>query len=140
MKKLTALMAALVLVALMGSFAQAEACYNLSPFNDVIRLGHLDNSSHRSLFGNWTSSSYTLPVAGAKELDFTGTPKRIGLHGTNPTGFFGGNMICALDGVTGKPWTATCVWTATTFVVSGDSLSPVSCTAARRDGPSAGQK
>jgi hypothetical protein len=141
MKNLTALMAVLALVALMGSLAQAQqACYQLHPFSDVIRLGHLDNSTHRSLFGNWTSSEYTLPLTGARELNLNGAPYRLGLHGTNPTSFFGGNMICALDGIRNQPWTATCVGTATPFVVSGDSLLPVSCTAApQREGPVAGK-
>lgn len=142
MKKLTILMAVLVLVTLMGSFAQAEACYNLSPFSDVIRLGHVTNSGHQSWFGNWSAgTSYSIPVTGAKELNLGATPKRLGLHGTNNTGDFGGNMICALDGIPNQPWTATCVGTGTPFVVSGDSLAPVSCNgASRREGPVAGRK
>jgi hypothetical protein len=140
MKKLTVI-AVLALVALMGSFAQAQqACYNLHPFGDVIRLGHLDNSTHRSVFGNWTSTEYTLPVTGARELNLNGAPYRLGLHGTNPTTFFGGNMICAVDGIRNQPWTLTCVGTSTPFVVSGDSFAPVSCSAPLRDGPPAGRK
>jgi hypothetical protein len=142
MKKLTVLMAVLALVALMGSFAQAQqACYQLHPFVDVIRLAHIDNSTHRSVFGNWTSPFYTLPVTGARELNLNGLPYRLGLHGTNnSSSSFGGNMICALDGIKNQPWTVTCVGTATPFVNSGDSLRPVSCTAApQQEGPVAGK-
>jgi hypothetical protein len=140
MKKLTVLMAVLALVALMGSFAQAQqACYQLHPFVDVIRLAHIDNSTHRSVFGNWTSPDYTLPLTGARELNLNGQ-YRLGLHGTNTSSSFGGNMICALDGIKNQPWTVTCVGTATPFVNSGDSLRPVSCTAApQQEGPVAGK-
>src|ERR1700721_2474272 len=105
MKKVIVLMAALVLVTLLGSFAQAEQCYNLAPYADVIHLSYIHSGSDQSLFGNWTASgAYSLPVVGAREANLNGGPKRVSLNGTNNTSDFGGNLICALDGTIGGPW------------------------------------
>jgi hypothetical protein len=139
MKKMVALMAALVLVTLLGSFAQAEQCYNLVPFSDVIHLSHLSSGPNQTLFGNWISSDYTLPVVGAREANLGGGPNRVSLNGTNNTSDFGGNQTCSLDGTINGPWAVACVGVNATFTVTGSAFAPVSCTAARREGNEAGK-
>ncbi len=142
MKKLTVLMAALVLVTLMGSLAQAQqVCYKLNPFSDVIKLSYHTVGSNTNLFGNWTTIFYTLPVVGAREANLNGGPKRVSVHGTNNTGDFSGNPICALDGVVNGAFTITCVGgSGGTFTNTGTNITPVSCTAdPQREGPVAGK-
>lgn len=141
MKKVIVLMAVLVLVTLLGSFAQAEQCYNLVPFSDVIHLSHINSGPDTNLFGNWITTSYTLPVVGAREANLNGGPRRVSLNGTNDTGDFGGNPICAIDGTVRGAWQITCVGGASgTFTVTGTSLNPVSCAAAKpRQGMEAGR-
>ena len=132
MKRVIGLMAALVLVTLMGGLAQAQqVCYKLNPFVDVIKLSYHTVGSHTNLFGNWTTTSYTLPVVGAREANLNGGPKRVSLNGTNNTADFGGNPICAIDGVVNGAFTITCVGgSGGTFTNPGTHLTPVSCTAA----------
>jgi hypothetical protein len=143
MKRVIGLMAALVLVTLMGSLAQAQqVCYQLKPFGDVIKLSYHLQGSHTNLFGNWSfDNAYSLPVVGAREANLNGGPKRVSLHGTNDTSDFGGNPICALDGVVNGAFTFTCVGGSNgTFTNAGTGLTPVSCTAApQREGPVAGK-
>jgi len=141
MKKAIVLMAALVLVTLLGSFAQAEQCYNLSPFSDVIHLSHISSGPDRSLFGNWIATgAYSLPVVGAREANLNGGPKRVSLNGTNDTADFGGNPICAIDGVLNGAWSLTCVGGSNgTFTTSGSAFAQVSCAAAQREGMEAGK-
>jgi hypothetical protein len=141
MKKLTVLMAALVLVTLMGSLAQAQqVCYRLNPFSDVIKLSYHTVGPNTNLFGNWTTIFYTLPVVGAREANLNGGPKSVSVHGTNDTSDFGGNPICAIDGVVNGAFTITCVGGSSTFTNTGTHLTPVSCTAApQQEGPVAGK-
>jgi hypothetical protein len=142
MKRVIGLMAALVLVTLMGSLAQAQqVCYRLNPFSDVIKLSYHTQGPHTNLFGNWTVPSvYSLPVVGAREPNLNGGPKRVSVHGTNDTSDFGGNPICAIDGVVNGAFTITCVGGSSTFTNTGTALTPVSCTAApQREGPVAGK-
>jgi hypothetical protein len=129
MKKAMVLMAAVVLVTLMGSFAQAQqVCYQLKPYDDVIKLGYHVQGNHTNLFGNWRTSNYTLPVVGAREPNLNGGPKRVSLHGTNDSADFDGNPICAIDGVVNGAFTISCVGgTAGNFSNTGTNLTPVSC-------------
>jgi hypothetical protein len=128
MTKVKALTAALVLVTLLGTFAQAEQCYKLDPFIDILRLSAVAKGRHTDLFGNWVAgTSYTLPIVGSKDLDVNGTSKRIGVHGTNNTADFGGNLLCSLDGFISGSWVLQCAGTTTPFATSGSSLTPVSC-------------
>ena len=91
MKKVIALMAALVLVTLVGSFAQGQTCYQLKPFIDIINLSHTTVGPNRVLFGNWTAGTeYSLPVVGAREPNINGGPNRVSLNGTNNNSDFGG--------------------------------------------------
>lgn len=119
----------------MSGVAQAEACYQLSPFTDVIRVSmHQDIGSigdnHIDVFGNWIAKgNYTLPSSGAMELDAgSRTVKRIGIVGTNITSGFNGNLICALDGIPKGAWQLQCSGgTAGNFQNSGNPLTPVNC-------------
>jgi len=142
MKKATLVMAGVVLLTLMSSLANAaEFCYQLSPFNDVIKLAQTNVGTHKLLFGNWVASTYALPSVGAKELDLNGVPRRIGIHATNNGASFGGNMDCVLDGIANQPWTLSCSGNpAGPFSNSGDSLKVISCSSnsAQGTGPSAG--
>ena len=135
MKKATVVLAALVLVVLMVAAAQAEICYQLSPFGDVLRLNVEINdgpvgASHHLVYGNWVFAGvYTLPLVGARELNVGSTTiRRLGIHGTNPTAFFGGNRICALDGIPGAAWTLACAAGAgAPFFANGSALTAISC-------------
>jgi hypothetical protein len=140
MKKVIALMAALVLVTLVGSFAQAQACYQLKPYVDIINLSHTSVGPNRVLFGNWTGSTeYSLPVVGAREANINGGANRVSLNGTNNTSDFDGNLICALDATVNGPFTIVCVGSSTTFTITGTAFAPVSCTEANPVGELAGK-
>jgi hypothetical protein len=125
------------LAILMGgmSTAQAEICYRLDPFGDVLRLTCQTNPSsgpmgsrHTVCYGNWIFTEYTLPVVGAQELNLGSTTvRRLGLHGTNNTTSFAGNPNCVLDGIPSNPWTLNCVGGASIFTNSGSPLTPISC-------------
>jgi len=131
MKKVMVLMAALVLVTLMGSLAQAQqVCYQLSPYSDVVHLSYHTQNGHTNLFGNWVvPNDYTLPLVGAREANVNGGPKRVSLNGTsNNPSIFNGNPICAIDGVVNGAFTITCVGGSNGIsTVGGTSLTPVSC-------------
>jgi hypothetical protein len=137
MKKATVALAVLMLVVLTVAVAQAEICYRLQPFGDVLRLDvEIDDgppgASHQLIYGNWILAGvYTLPVVGARELNAGSTTiRRLGIHGTNPTAFFGGNRICAVDGIPGGTWTVACTAGAgAPFFVGpgGTVLAAISC-------------
>jgi hypothetical protein len=143
MKKATVVMAGVVLLTLMSSFANAaDFCYQLSPFVDVLKLSQTNVGTHKLLFGDWVASgSYALPSVGAKELDVNGVPRRIGIHATNNSADFGGNMDCVLDGIANQPWALQCSGNAAgPFSITGDSLKVISCsTFAQSAGPAAGK-
>jgi hypothetical protein len=133
MTKATILTAA-AFVALMGSIAHAETCYKLSPFVDVLRLDVQiteggTNSTHESVYGNWVTSAYTLPVVGARELNVGNTSqRRLGIHGTNDTSLFGANPACIIDGIPGGAWSLTCFGgSGSRFINSGTNLAPIDC-------------
>lgn len=134
MKKTTIFMAALLASAVMVTVAQAETCMRLSPFVDILRLSvFIDEgatgTAHHVVFGNWITSSYTQPIVGARELNRGSTSvRRLGVHGTNNTLLFGGNRICAIDGIVGAAWTLTCVGgPGARFVNQGSPLATISC-------------
>jgi len=116
-----------------GSFstgAQAETCFKLNPFVDILRLviGPATNG-HRNVYGSWIAPGiYTLPVSGALELNAGSTTvRRLGIVGTNATAFFGGNLICGLDGIRGSSVKWQCSGgTGANFQNSG-TLTPISC-------------
>ncbi len=147
MKKATILMATVVFMALMGTFAHAEACYKLVPFSDVLRLDIQvneggPNSTHESVYGDWITTSYTMPVTGALELNLNSTSqRRLGIHSTNDTADFGNNPVCSLDGIPNGAWTLTCFAGAgSRFTNHGTNLQPISCaTLPPADGPEAGK-
>ncbi len=149
MRKAAVLAAALGLVVLTAAVAQAEICYRLNPFSDVLRLSiHIDDgavgSAHQNVFGNWQSSAYSLPSSGARELNRGSTAvRRLGILSTNNTGFFGGNPICSLDGIPGSAWRLTCVGgLGARFINNGTPLAPIGCgglaPSSANDGPAAG--
>lgn len=136
MKKLPAALGIFALAAIVPGVAQAEVCYKLNPFIDVIRLSVLVSPEslsvkHQMLYGNWIATgAYTLPVTGARELKSGGGGRRVGLVGTNTSTIaWGGNLICGVDGIPGGAWKAQCSGNATddNFQVSGTPFSVVSC-------------
>ena len=140
MKKMIVAMAAVGLLILTVSVVQAETCYRLYPFADYLRLSvQIDEGAtgdaHASVNGQWiarsgTTTSYTLPVVGSRELNQGSTvTRRLGLVGPNhTTTYFGNNRLCTLDGIVGGAFTITCVGgTGAIFRNSGTSLAPISC-------------
>lgn len=129
--------------------AQAETCFRLDPFIDVLKLEFGPTTSqHRNVYGNWVAPGlYTLPVSGALELDVLGsvTARRLGLVGTNATPSFGDNLICGFDGVSRDRYEVNCSGgTGADFQFSG-TLTPISCSglplsSARVAGRAAGAK
>ncbi|MFO1154786.1 MAG: hypothetical protein U1E42_14160 [Rhodospirillales bacterium] len=123
------------------SAAQAETCYKLTPFTDILRLNCTTKpatgpfgSTHTLCNGNWIApGSYTLPVVGSRELNkgstATAQARRLGLHGTNNSGSFGGNPICIIDGIPNAPFTIVCTGGAGARFVNngGTSLTPIAC-------------
>ena len=138
MKKAIVVLAALVLLAWTATMVQAETCYRLEPFIDVLRLnvqiieGPI-RGEHHLVYGNWIASDfYTLPVVGARELDKDSTStRRLGIHGTNNTEFFGANPICILDGIPDEAWFLVCTGGVEgVFTNNGPNLASISCTEA----------
>ena len=116
--------------------AQAEVCYQLKPFPDLLRVSlQIDagstNVQHELVYGNWVTSFYTLPIVGALELNAgSATVRRLGIHGTNDTSFFGANPACVLDGVPGGAWSLSCFGGGSgRFHNSGTDLAPTPCSA-----------
>ena len=128
--------------------AHAEKCYTLDPFVDLLRVSALNlltpgggvGSTHTVVVGSWIVTGiggYVLPIVGSKVLDLGTVPptvKRLGFHGTNVTGAFGGNESCALDGVPGGPWSLSCPASpnpvgpgSASFSNSGPTLTQVPC-------------
>jgi hypothetical protein len=135
MKNVATLTGALALVILNVAVAQAETCYRLTPFADILRLnietiGGAVGSQHENVSGNWISGSYTLPVSGARELNRgSSSVRRLGIVGTQITAAFGANRICSLDGIPGAAWVLTCVGgPGPRFVNAGTALTAISCT------------
>ena len=119
--------------------AEAEVCYKLTPFIDVLRLNEMTfvdsdaAGTHTLVNGNWIARGfYTLPVVGSEELDSGSTSvRRLGIH-------------CVLDGLPGGAWSLSCDGKVTgIFNNSGGSLTPISCAglvaAAEEAGKPAGQ-
>ena len=143
-------LALVAVVAQLGSIAQAETCYQLKPFVDVLRLDVQiteggTNSTHEAAYGNWITSSYTLPVVGARELNVgSSSVRRLGIHGTNDSSSFGSNPACVLDGIPGGKWSLSCFGGGSgRFSNSGTDLAPISCSSLPPNveaGPEAGSK
>jgi hypothetical protein len=137
MRKATLFLTPIALISLAIGTAQAEVCYRLNPFVDVLRLSETTfvepstGGSHALVAGNWIAHGfYTLPVVGSLELDAGSTTvTRLGIHGTQKTtNFFGGHSSCVLDGAPGGSWFLSCNGRVNgIFNNSGSSLSPVSC-------------
>ena len=136
MHKVTLFSIPLALFGLTISNAQAEVCYRLNPFVDVLRLSQTTfvepstGGSHALVAGNWIAHGfYTLPVVGSLELDAGSTTvTRLGIHGTQKTSFFGGHSSCVLDGTPGGTWFLSCNGRVDgIFNNSGSALSPISC-------------
>ena len=114
--------------------AQAETCYNLAPFVDVVRVNQTTTAdesvggTHTGVVGNWfVGGTYSLPVTGSLDTDEGGLP-RLGLHGTQHTAsFFGANADCVLDGNPGGAWTLACDAPGPAFLNSGSPLAVISC-------------
>ena len=142
MKKLSTALGILALTALAPSAANAEICYKLNPFVDVIRVTvlaspELATFKHYLMYGNWIATgSYTIPVSGARELNVgSSTARHVGLTGTNPTAFFGSNLLCGVDGVPGGAWQLQCSGAAGNFTNQGTPFAVVSCAASPKSAP-----
>jgi len=146
------ILSATVFLSISIGIAQAEVCYKLTPFIDVLRLNEMTfvdsdaAATHTLVSGNWIARGfYTLPVVGSEELDSGSTSvRRLGIHGTQHTSFFGGHSDCVLDGLPGGAWSLSCDGKVTSkFNNNGGSLAPISCgglvTAAEEAGKPAGQ-
>ena len=136
MRKETLFLTPLALFGLAIGTAQAEVCYRLNPFVDVLRLSQTTfvepstGGSHAVVAGNWIAHGfYTLPVVGSLELDAGSTTvTRLGIHGTQKTSAFGGHSNCVLDGTPGGSWFISCNGKVDgIFNNSGSALSPISC-------------
>jgi hypothetical protein len=145
------LLSTLVLVAVvaqLGSIAQAETCYQLKPFVDVLRVNvqvtdGTTHAQHALVYGDWVATtSYTMPIVGSLELNVNSTTvRRLGVHGTNDTSDFGSNPACVIDGIPGGAWTLTCFGgPGARFTNSGTDLALVACTPPIEFGPVAGSK
>jgi hypothetical protein len=86
-----------------------EKCYQLGDFADVVRLTFGET---QQVVGNWSTDDYFIPVSGTYEADASGA-HHVSIVGTDSSGSFGGNMICAIDGVPGGNFTAQCSGGAT---------------------------
>jgi hypothetical protein len=136
MKKAAFIVLSALMIAPAVDTAQAEVCYRLGPFIDVLRLAETDfvdasvGGSHTLVVGNWIAhGAYTLPVVGSFELDLGSTSvKRLAVHGVNKPGGGSGFSDCTLDGILGGAWDLACDGRkAGFFNNSGSPLTPVSC-------------
>lgn len=94
----------LLVLVLFSAFVvtQSEAgqlCWNWSPFLDIIKVSTTSTlNGHTAVNGFLTASGfYFLPVIGTFEKDPNGLDKRLSLHMTNNTTFFGGFRDCVAD-------------------------------------------
>jgi hypothetical protein len=136
MKGAKTVLASSILLGMAFSTAQAEICWRLTPFTDVIRAtefsvqgnapatGSNFGSTHNLVFGNWIaaggsavgagggSASYTLPFVGAIEFDTASTTSaqlsQLGIHATNNTTYFGSHVNCTLAASLGGLWKVSC--------------------------------
>jgi hypothetical protein len=141
MKKTSVLCAALALAALPIGIAQAEVCYKLDSFSDVIRLDIQINDDvagrgHQDVHGSWISPGYnTYPVSGARELVLgSSTVRHLFIIGSDnvPTTL----RTCALDGIPAGAWKLMCTDGVTN---SGVNMARVSCPPQPISGPMAGK-
>jgi hypothetical protein len=126
------IMAGIAVTTATGFASSAQAgpeCYRLSPFIDTLKLAVGNRTlGHIQVFGNWIASeNYTLPASGAYEFDVGTKVRRFGLVATNANPeFFGGNLICGLDGIPGSSFVLQCSGGDTTYSKTG-TLTPISC-------------
>jgi hypothetical protein len=136
------------------STSQAETCWRLSPFIDVVRVAEtvfLDeavNGTHTLVVGNWTAGNlYSLPVVGSIDTNVPATSpptSRFGVHGTNHTVAFGNHSDCTLDAQLGAGWKLSCDGNVAGIFNNSGTFTHISCdtvstsTLARESGPSAG--
>jgi hypothetical protein len=128
-------------VAAIGT-AQAEMCWALRPFIDVVRVTELTDSglpsgsekgsTHSLVFGQWVADNlYNLPVVGAIETDVplsTPTKLRFNVHGSNHTAFFANHTNCTLDAQLGAGWSLSCDGNVPgIFNTSGASFALIDC-------------
>jgi hypothetical protein len=153
MKTAKTILASSIFLGMAIGTAQAEVCYRLVPFTDILRLSRTDvvdtnaGGTHRVINGNWISRTtsaqaalYTLPVAGSLELNTGSTAVlRLGIHGTNHVAAaFTNHSSCTLDGVPGAALgtAVSCVGRAPGVFIGGAStLTIVSCAGLAASGP-----
>lgn len=142
MKKIVSAMTAIALTGLSAGAAQAEICYKLNPFIDVVRLTvlaspELATFKHHLVYGSWIATGfYAMPVSGARELNVGSlTTRHVGVNGTNPSSSFGGNLLCGVDGIPGGAWSLQCSGGAGNFTNSGTNFEIVSCASSPKSAP-----
>ena len=156
MKTAKTVLASSIFLGMAFGSVQAETCYVLTPFIDVIRVSQtavVDEAvqgTHTAVVGNWYATGfYSLPVTGSLDVNYpTSNPLtfRLGLHGTNSSTFyFQGHSDCILDGTPGGAWFLSCdSRVAGIYNNSGSTLTVASCdtvaTTSAVIGNAAGQK
>ena len=101
----------IALLALAVPANAGTACFNLSPFCDVLQLDFsVGPTGFVDVAGGWWAcpprpgDTYNMPVAGAIYQTVAGSGLfRVGLHGTHSTVFFGGQHDCIIDGTIAAP-------------------------------------
>jgi hypothetical protein len=150
MKTAKTVLASSLFVGMAFGTAQAEICYRLTPFPDVIRLAQVTvqdeapDGSHTLVVGNWTSSSPSKPVVGSLDVSTIPSGTRLGLHGTLHGGDCAGHSDVTLDGVPGGPWNLSCDGGVAGIFNNSGTLTAISCdtltTAPQVGGKSATQR
>jgi hypothetical protein len=129
----TAIASSIALAMAFGT-AQAEICYKLTPFPDVIRLAQMTvqdeaaGGSHTLVFGNWTAGvGPSKPVVGSLDVSVDPSGTRLGLHGTLHGGDCAGHSDVTLDGIPGGPWALSCDGGAAGVFNNSGTLTVISC-------------
>jgi hypothetical protein len=131
-KRRLALLVAMAVIP--ANLAQAEVCYRMWPFIDILRLSVRHEGTHQFVFGSQIARTYTMPVIGTREFEHLDTTRRrLSFNGINTSDKFGGNMQCTTSGVLSREdddtfYTICTGGGAETFYnFDGWDLQPVNC-------------
>jgi hypothetical protein len=134
MKTAKTILASSIFLGMAFGTAQAEICYKLNPFIDVIRLAQIvvqdeaAGGSHTLVVGNWTAGGVpSKPVVGSLDVSVNPPGTRLGLHGTLHGGDCAGHADVTLDGVPGGPWNLSCDGKVNGFFNNSGTLTVISC-------------
>jgi hypothetical protein len=152
MKVASVLLGSAVMFGAAISTSQAEICWRLSPFIDVVRVAETTfvdeavGGSHTLVVGSWVAgNSYSLPIVGSIDVNVPVTnprTQRFGVHGTNHTTGFGNHSYCTLDAQLGAGWKLSCDGNVAGIFNNSGTFTLISCdtvsTVTRESGPAAG--